>query len=182
MPDMRTTEKRSSPHFTGECDFSAENKSVKALLDILGGFRLLAVLALLFVVEGCAVRRVPPVRYVPLVGNRGDSSMEAILERALTDKNPVVRLDAVRLLGTMHATPEEQRRSASALGRALKDKDENTRLEVVRALANFSPDIAGPYLMQAMKDESIRIRLQVVMVLRRSYEKANAQVQAVQGQ
>ncbi len=108
--------------------------------------------------------------------------MEAILERALTDKNPVVRLDAVRLLGTMHATPEEQRRSASALGRALKDKDENTRLEVVKALANFSPDIAGPYLMQAMKDESIRIRLQVVMVLRRSYEKANAQVQAVQGQ
>ena len=107
--------------------------------------------------------------------------MEAILGRALHDKNPVVRLDAVRLLGQMNATPAEQRRSSAALGSALNDKDENIRLEVVRALANFSPDIAGPYLMKAMKDESIRIRLQVVMVLRRSYETVSAQTQAVQG-
>lgn len=108
--------------------------------------------------------------------------MEAILERALTDKNPVVRLDAVRLLGQMNATREEQRRSAAALGRALNDKDENTRLEVVRSLSNFDADIAGPYLMRAMKDESIRIRLQVVMVLRRAYETSAAQTEAVTGQ
>jgi HEAT repeat protein len=137
--------------------------------------------AVLLVVLGsaCAVRRVPPVRYVPLLGSSGDSSMEAILGRALKDKNPVVRLDAVRLLGQMNATPAEQRRSVVALGTALRDKDESIRIEAVRVLANFSPDIAGPYLMTAMKDESIRIRLQVVMVLRRSYETVSAQTQAV---
>jgi HEAT repeat protein len=107
--------------------------------------------------------------------------MEAILERALKDKNPIVRMDAVRLLATMNTTPDQQKRSAAVLGRALDDKDENTRLEVVRGLANFSPDIAGPYLMKAMHDESIRIRLQVMMVLRRSHETLSAQTQAVAG-
>jgi len=107
--------------------------------------------------------------------------MEAILERALKDKNPIIRMDAVRLLATMHSTPDQQKRSAAVLGRALDDKDENTRLEVVRGLANFSPDIAGPYLMKAMHDESIRIRLQVVMVLRLSHETLSAQTQAVAG-
>lgn len=141
--------------------------------------KVLLLVALVIGASACAVRRVPPVRYVPLLGSSGDSSMEAILARALGDKNPVVRLDAVRLLGQMNATPAEQRRSAAALGRALKDEDESIRLEAVRVLANFQPDIAGPYLMMAMKDESIRIRLQVVMVLRRSYETASAQTQAV---
>ena len=143
--------------------------------------RVTLLLLIACVFSACAVRRVPPIRYVPGLGSKGNSSMEAILERALTDDNPVVRLDAVRLLGTMNATPDEQRRSAAALGRALKDKDETTRLEVVRSLANFQPDIAGPYLMQAMHDESIRIRLQVVQVLRRSYETVSAQTREVQG-
>ena len=60
------------------------------------------------------------MRYVPVLGSSGDNSMEAILAKALDDKNPVVRLDAVRLLGQMNATPQEQRRSAAALGRALR--------------------------------------------------------------
>ena len=160
---------------------TAETKSVSCPFYIwLRKFERFALIAILLLgVGACAVRRVPPIRYVPGLGSKGDSSMEAILERALKDKNPVVRLDAVRLLGTMNATPREQRRSAAALGRALDDKDENTRLEVVRSLANFSPDIAGPYLMRAMHDESIRIRLQVVMVLRRSYETLSAQTEGV---
>ena len=108
--------------------------------------------------------------------------MDAILARALYDKNPVVRLDAVRLLGQMNATPDEQRKSAAVLGKALDDKDENLRLEAVRSLSNFQSDIAGPYLMKAMQDESIRIRLQVVVVLRRAYESASVQTQAVTGQ
>ncbi len=95
--------------------------------------------------------------------------MEAVLERALEDKNPIVRLDAVRLLGTM-TDPDVQKRAASALGRALKDPDENTRFEAVKALSNFSADIAGPYLMKAMGDDSVRIRIQVVQVLRQLYQ------------
>ena len=140
----------------------------------------IAVFAMLFSgASGCVARRLPPISYVPGLGSKGDNSMEAILRRALADKNPIVRLDAVRLLGTLNATPQEQKRSAAVLGLALNDKDENTRLEVVRSLANFSPEIAGPYLMKAMKDESIRIRLQVVMVLRQSYETISAQTEAV---
>ena len=51
----------------------------------------------------------------------------------------------------------------------------------MRALANYAPDIAGAYLMKAMHDESIRIRLQVVMVLRQSYESVSSQTNAVAG-
>ena len=132
---------------------------------------------------GCAVRRVPPIRYIPGVGETPDYSMEAILQRALKDKNPVVRKDAVRLLGTMVNTPEEQRRSAAALGQALRDRDESIRMEAVRALGNINPDISGPYLARALKDESVRVRVQVIQELRNAYRRQAGQVQAVgQGQ
>ena len=131
------------------CEQSADFMRKALLLILLSGF----------VVTGCAIRRAPPVRYVPLLGAKKDTSMEAVLERALEDKNPIVRLDAVRLLGTM-TDPELQERAASALGRALKDPDENTRFEAVKSLSNFSADIAGPYLMKAMDDDSVRIRIQ----------------------
>jgi len=133
-----------------------------------------------FAATGCAVRRAPPVRYVPLLGAKKDTSMEAVLERALGDKNPIVRLDAVRLLGTMTG-PDVQGRAASALGRALKDPDETTRFEVVKSLSNFSADTAGPYLMKAMNDESVRIRIQVVQVLRQLYQDQANQIQDVAG-
>ncbi len=167
-----------------EIDQSAENKSMNRLTDtwVRSFGQCLLVSVLLFGMSACAVRRVPPIRYIPGLGSSGGHSMDAILARALKDKNPVVRLDAVRLLGTMNATPAEQRKSAAALGRALDDKDENLRLEAVRVLANFRSDIAGPYLMKAMHDESIRIRLQVVIVLRRSYETTSDQTQAVSAQ
>ena len=69
----------------------------------------------------------------------------------------------------------------SALGRALKDPDETTRFEVVKSLSNFSADTAGPYLMKAMNDESVRIRIQVVQVLRQLYQDQANQIQDVAG-
>jgi hypothetical protein len=85
---------------------------VEYLIDIKAArlARLLILTAILLFTGACAVRKVPPIRYVPGLDSRGSSSMEAILERALNDKNPVVRLDAVRLLGTMNATRDEQKR------------------------------------------------------------------------
>lgn len=172
------------PHRTSGFRETAEGKSVDFILNrsTRAIVRLALCLGLLVFAEACAVRRVAPIRYIPGLGIKGDSSMDAILARALYDKNPVVRLDAVRLLGQMNATPDEQRKSAAALGKALDDKDENLRLEAVRSLSNFQSDIAGPYLMKAMQDESIRIRLQVVVVLRRAYESASVQTQAVTNQ
>ena len=144
------------------------------------GVLWIAICALLL--GGCAVRRVPPIRYVPLLGGKADASMEGILSKALEDKNPVVRRDAVKLLGTMVATPEEQRRTAEALGKALRDKEEDIRLEAVRALGNIASDISGPYLMRAMKDESVRVRVQVVQVLREAYQRQASRVQMAEGE
>ena len=127
---------------------------------------------------GCAIRRVPPIRFVPGLGQKPDYSMEGILQRALRDKNPAVRRDAVRLLGTMVATPEEQRRSAGGLGKALKDEEEDIRLEAVKSLGNIDPVISGPYLSQALKDKSVRVRIQVVQELREAYQRQSGQLQA----
>ena len=139
----------------------------------------LLVLPLLVSSQGCMVRRIPPVRYIPLLGKGDDTSMEGILSRALKDKNILVRRDAVQALGTMVSTPDEQKRTASALGKALKDKEESIRMEAVRALGNISVDISGPYLSKAMKDESVRVRLQVVEVLNEAYRRTSGQVQGV---
>lgn len=128
---------------------------------------------------GCAVRKIPPIKYVPVMGYKPDYSMEGILHRALGDKNPAVRKDAVRLLGTMINTPEEQQRSAGALGRALKDPEEPIRLEAVRALGNIDPLISGPYLSQALDDKSVRVRVQVVQELREAYRRQSGQLQTL---
>ena len=125
------------------------------------------------------MRRVPPIRYVPFLGSKPDYSMEAILRKALRDKNEVVRRDAVRLLGTMTATPEEQRRTAKALSEALGDKEASIREEAVTALGKLSPEISGPYLMRALKDESVRVRVIVVKVLREAYQRQAQQLSAV---
>ena len=131
--------------------------------------------------SGCAVRRLPPVKFVPLLGQKPDGSMEGILKQALNDKNKLVRQDAVRLLGTMIATPEEQKRSAAALGSALEDREDHIRMEAVRALGNIPVEISGPYLRRAMTDESIRVRIQVVQMLREAYQRKSGQLQSVAG-
>ena len=148
----------------------------------LADFRILKVLLVLVMslgITGCAVRRVPPVKFVPVLGQKPDYSMEGILKRALHDKNTSVRKDAVRLLGTMINTPEEQERSAAALGRALGDREEDIRFEVVRALGNIDPVISGPYLSKAMDDKSIRVRVQVIQELREAYRRQSGQLQAL---
>ncbi len=139
---------------------------------------LILVTLFMSVSTGCFVRRVPPVRYIPLLGKKTDYSMEAILKRALEDNNPAVRRDAVRLLGTMIGSPEEQRRSAVGLSRALNDEEEDIRLEAVKSLGNISPEISGPYLSRALKDESVRVRIQVVQELREAYQRQSSQIQA----
>ncbi len=76
-------------------------------------------------------------------------------------------------------SPEEQRRSAAALGRALSDREEDIRYEAVRALGNIDPTLSGPYLSKAMKDESVRVRVQVIQELRDAYRRQSGQLQAV---
>jgi len=140
---------------------------------------LALVVVVSFALTGCFVRRVPPVKFIPAVGQKPDYSMEGILQGALQDRNPSVRKDAVRLLGTMINTPDEQRRSAAALGRALDDSEEDIRFEVVKALGNIDPAISGRYLSKAMKDKSIRVRVQVIQELQEAYRRQSGQLQAL---
>jgi hypothetical protein len=142
---------------------------------------VLVSVCLVVCVSGCAIRRVPPIRYIPLLGSRVDTSVEGILREALKDKNLLVRRDAVRLLGSMAATPEEQRRSAEALEKALNDKEEDIRLEAVKALGKMAPEISGPYLRKAVKDKSVRVRIQVIQALRELHQRQSSQVQSVTG-
>ena len=87
----------------------------------------------------------------------------------------------MRLLGTMTATPAEQQRSAKGLGKALKDEEEDIRMEAVRSLGNISPEISGPYLRKALNDKSVRVRIQVIQVLKEAYQRQASQVQGLAG-
>jgi hypothetical protein len=142
-------------------------------------FFLVAYLLVSAGLSGCAIRSVPPIKYVPGLGYKPDYSMEGILHRALGDHNPAVRKDVVRLLGTMINTPGEQRRSAEALGRALDDKEEPIRMEAVRALGNIDSNISGPYLSKALNDKSVRVRVQVIQELRDAYRRQSGQVETL---
>jgi len=143
---------------------------------------LMSVFVLSLVAQGCVIRRIPPIRYIPFLGSKPDYSMEAILRDALNDKDSRVRRDAVKVLGTMTRSPEEQRRAARSLGEALGDKDAMLRLEAVISLANFPADVAGPYLKRALGDDNVMVRMEVVRVLRKIYESSASQIQQVQGQ
>ncbi len=45
----------------------------------------------------------------------------------------------------------------------------------------MAPEIAAPYLKRAMTDESVRVRIQVVQVLRRNFQNTQGQVNPVTG-
>lgn len=145
------------------------------------GIPIWGVLLCLALGQGCALRRVAPFRYLPGLGQKANDSMAGILGVALKDKNPMVRREAVRLVGTMIATPAQQRLSAEALGRALKDKEVDIRLEAVKALGNIPIAISGPYLRRAMKDRSVQVRIQVVQVLREAYQRETGQAAGTPG-
>jgi vesicle coat complex subunit len=142
--------------------------------------RILVVLVIALLTQSCFVRRIPPIRYIPHLGSKGDVSMEGILRDALHDKDSRVRRDAVKVLGSMTRTPNEQKRAAKSLGEALRDEDPMLRLEAVIALGNFTAKISGPHLKKALKDENVMVRMEVVRVLRAIYESSSTQVQQVQ--
>ena len=126
-------------------------------------------LALLPALSGCGK--------IPFIGKKGSKGMDAdeVLMQALQDKNPMVRRDAVRLLGEMIDTPENQMKSARALGIALKDKDEEIRLEAVKTLGNIDALYSNRYLKEALNDRSIKVRVLVIQVMKQMNEKRVAE-------
>ncbi|MBI2950660.1 HEAT repeat domain-containing protein [bacterium] len=111
---------------------------------------------------------------IPFIGKKGGQegvASDEVLVQALQDKNPVVRRDAVRLLGEMIDTPENQAKSARALAVALKDRDEEIRLEAVKTLGNIDPIYSNRYLKEALSDRSIKVRVLVIQVMKQQNEK-----------
>jgi len=110
---------------------------------------------------------------IPFIGKKGPEGTDAdeVLKQALQDKNPMVRRDAVRLLGEMIDTPENQMKSARALGIALKDKDEEIRLEAVKTLGAIDPAHSNRYMKEALNDRSIKVRMLVIQVMKQQNEK-----------
>ncbi len=111
---------------------------------------------------------------IPFIGKKGGQegmATDEVLVQALQDKNPVVRRDAVRLLGEMIDTPENQVKSARALAVALKDRDEEIRLEAVKTLGAIDPIYSNRYLKEALNDRSIKVRVLVIQVMKQQNEK-----------
>jgi HEAT repeat protein len=115
---------------------------------------------------------------IPFIGKKGGQegvASDEVLVQALQDKNPIVRRDAVRLLGEMIDTPENQAKSARALSVALKDRDEEIRLEAVKTLGNIDPVYSNRYLKEALNDRSIKVRVLVIQVMKQQNEKRIAE-------
>ena len=110
--------------------------------------------------------------FLPFVGGGEEStSTEEVLKKALQDRNPVVRKDAVRLLGGMVDTPENQMWSARVLAIALKDKNEDIRMEAVKTLGNIDPKYSNRHLKEALNDRSVKVRVLVVQVMKEMNDK-----------
>jgi HEAT repeat protein len=111
---------------------------------------------------------------IPFLGKKDKGEgvhTEEVLKRALQDKNPMVRKDAVHVLGEMIDTPENQMRSARVLAIALKDRDEEIRLEAVKTLGAIAPAYSNRYLKDALNDRSIKVRMLVVQIIAQMNEK-----------
>ena len=111
---------------------------------------------------------------IPFIGKKKQDEgvhSEEVLKQALQDKNPMVRKDAVHVLGEMIDTPEHQMRSARVLAIALKDRDEEIRLEAVKTLGNIDPVYSNRYLKEALSDRSIKVRMLVVQIIGQMNEK-----------
>ncbi len=111
---------------------------------------------------------------IPFVGKKKQGEgvhTEEVLKQALQDKNPMVRKDAVRVLGEMIDTPENQMRSARVLSIALKDRDEEIRLEAVKTLGAIEQAYSNRYLKDALNDRSVKVRMLVMQVIRQMNEK-----------
>jgi len=80
--------------------------------------------------------------------------------RWLTDKNPILRRNAARLLKRL-----KERRALESLGMALKDSIEEVRIAVVEAIGEINGDDSIKYLLIALTDESAEVRRIAALLL-----------------
>lgn len=127
-------------------------------------------------VAGCAVRTVPPVRWVPLIGAEKRTTTTDVLVRALHDRDLTLRAQSVALLGVLAQSDDDglRREVAAILGMALRDRDPGLRLQAVEQLGKMGGKFANKYLYSALRDPNPFVRSKVLEVVAAREEQARA--------
>jgi hypothetical protein len=118
-------------------------------------------------ITACALRTIPPVRYVPLLGAEKKVTTTHVLARALKDRDPAVRAQAIELLGLLSQSAEAKTRESAALtlGMALDDVDPGVRILVIGKLGQLAPELANRYLLRGLRDPNPFVREKVLRVM-----------------
>ena len=116
---------------------------------------------------GCALRTVPPVRFVPIVGAEEKITTTRVLVLALRDNDVGVRAEAVELLGVLGQSQKGKTKAeiARVLGVALKDQDPGLRLQAVEKLGKMDAAVANKFLISALRDPNPFVRTKVLSVI-----------------
>jgi hypothetical protein len=117
--------------------------------------------------SGCALRTVPPIRFLPILGKEKTVQTTDVLMRLLKDRDRAVRAGAVDLLGDLGQTDDKKLKKevARVLGMAMKDRDPGLRVQVVQKLGSMEAVYANKYLMNALKDPHPFVRTEVLTVI-----------------
>jgi HEAT repeat protein len=129
--------------------------------------------------HGCAVRTLPPMRYIPLLGAEKKVRTEDVLNRALRDRDPAVRAQAVALLGDLSQSRDRKTRRAitRVLGSAVQDADPGVRVLALEKLGALEPELGNKYLLQALRDPNPFVRDKVLQVIEEREIRAGQQRQ-----
>ena len=116
---------------------------------------------------GCALRTVPPIRFLPILGKEKTIETTDVLLRLLKDRDRAVRAGAVDLLGDLGQAGDKKLKKevARVLGLAMKDRDPGLRVQVVQKLGAMEAMYANKYLFSALKDPHPFVRTEVLTVI-----------------
>jgi hypothetical protein len=130
-------------------------------------YRSLIIFFSVILFTGCSLRQLPPVKYVPKLGQNRSVSTVEVLSRALEDEDILVRAQAVQLLGAIYReSPEQERKHITKiLGKASQDSDPGIRLQSIEILGVIEPRYSNRYLQKALKDTNPLVREHVMQVL-----------------
>tara|TARA_B100001250_G_scaffold414599_1_gene454362 strand:- start:23840 stop:24286 length:447 start_codon:yes stop_codon:yes gene_type:complete len=142
---------------------------------IFGLNRPLALLLSFTLFAGCGLRQLPPVKYVPKLGQERSVSTVDVLAQALDDKDVLVRAQAVELLSSIYqdSPKKEKKHISKILGKASRDSDPGIRLQSIEILGTIETAYSNPYLQEALKDSNPIIRERVMQVLGNRHNKQN---------
>ena len=122
---------------------------------------------LFLIVTSCGVQQLPPLKYVPKLGQDGSISTVDVLAQALNDEDVLVRAKAIQLLGSLYqdSTQQEKIHNSRILGKASQDPDPAIRLQAIEILGTFEAQYSNQYLQKALNDSNLIVRERVMKVL-----------------